>query len=110
MTEYYQMEPVRDHIIAEEYSLIKALDNPVPLDTWIKHPCKDVKICVKTDCDGYISICVEIGKMREWIYLEIRYLKIKQRAFIRADNTQMQRLISIGIFTYESLEDYIEKF
>jgi len=107
---YYPVEPVRNLIISGNYELRKPLDNPVPLDSWIKHPCSKESNCVETECDGYIQITVNVGTTRTWIYLQILYFKEKQRAFIRTDNTQMMSLISIGVITYESLKVYIESF
>jgi|GEM_PF-2274480 len=107
---YYPVEPVRDFIIAGNYELKEPIDDPVPLDTWIKHPCLEESNCVKIECTGNIQITVNVGDGRTWIYLQILYFKEKQRAFIRTDNPQMMSLISIGALTYESLECHIESF
>ena len=110
MTNYYTMESVRDSIVANKYEIQSSLDKPVPLPTWNKYPCKKWDNCKDVYCDGYVVITIVIGNARRWIYLEIRFFRDKQKAFIRMDNPQMLELISIGILTHESLKGSIETF
>jgi hypothetical protein len=104
------MEPVRDLIVAKKYEITAPIDKPAPLPSWNKYPCEKLESCTDTYCDGYVMIAVDIGVRRSWIYLEIRFFRAKQRAFIRADNPQMLELFRVCALAYESLDHCIEAF
>ena len=100
MSDYYAMEPIRDIVIRKGYKILSSASKPVPLPGWNKYipGCPSFSICRKGFCVGFVRI--EINT--EWIYLEISFFKNQQRAFIRVDNIQMQKLIDYGIITEAS--------
>jgi len=108
MIDYYRMEAVRDLIIGR-YDVRPGYVEPVPLPTWNRYPCRTLENCRNDSCNGFVSIYVNTEKVR-WLYLEICFFRDRQRAFIRVDCTQMQKLFELGIITAESLQDSIETF
>ena len=104
MIEYYTMESVRD-IIVGKYDIKSTVENPVPIPSWNRYPCNSMKLCERRKnkkCIGYVSIYVNTESIK-WILLEINYFREKQRAFIRVDCIQMQKLFEIGIIENELL-------
>jgi len=104
MTDYYTMESVRD-LIVDKYIVRSANESSVFLKTWNRYPCPIQKQCERNGqikCVGYISISVNTGKVH-WIFLEICFFRMKQRAFIRTNCLQMQALLKMGIISNESL-------
>jgi len=98
MTDYYTMESVRDLIVGK-YKVRASNENPVPLSTWNRYPCPILRQCERKRqvmCVGYVSVSVNTGKVH-WVFLEICFFREKQRAFIRADSLQMQKLFELGI-------------
>ena len=104
MTDYYTMESVRDLIVGK-YKVRAANENSVFLSTWNRYPCPIKKRCERKQqimCNGYVSVSVNAGKV-QWIFLEICFFREKQRAFIRVNCLQMQKLFELGIISDESL-------
>jgi len=104
VTDYYTMESVRDLIVGK-YKVRAANESLVFLSTWNRYPCPIQKQCERkhqTMCVGYVSISVNTGKV-QWLFLEICFFREKQRAFIRANCLQMQKLFELGIITDEAL-------
>jgi len=104
MTDYYTMESVRDLIVGK-YIVRAANENTAFLSTWNRYPCPIRKQCERkqqTMCVGYVSISVNTGKVH-WVFLEICFFRETQRAFIRVNCLQMQKLFELGIIADESL-------
>ena len=104
MINYYTIESVRDLIVGK-YKVRSANENPVSTSTWNRYPCPIQKQCERKRqvmCVGYVSISVNTGKVH-WIFLEICFFREKQRAFIRKDCLQMQKLLELGIISDTSL-------
>jgi len=98
------MESVRD-LITGKYIIRSTSDNPVSSSTWNRYPCPVLKRCERMRqvmCIGHVSISVNTGKVN-WIFLEICFFREKQRAFIRVNCLQMQKLFELGIISDESL-------
>jgi hypothetical protein len=104
------MENVRELVIEKDCE-IEAPEHfePVPLPSWNKCPCAEISLCDSGTCIGYVKVRVVVGKSKKWIYLEIVFFKSRRHGFIRADNSQLLELFSIGFLTYESLEDCLEE-
>jgi len=103
MTDYYTMESVRDLVVGK-YKVRAANESAAFLSTWSRYPCRIQKQCERkgqTMCVGYVSISVNTGKVN-WVFLEICFFREKQRAFIRVNCLQMQKLFEIGIINDES--------
>jgi len=106
MIEYYTMESVRA-LIAGKYEVRSARENPVPIPSWNRYPCRIMKKCERkkqAKCVGYVSIFINTEKVR-WLFLEICFFREKQRAFIRTDALQMRKLFELGIITGEDILD-----
>ncbi|MCL2809364.1 MAG: hypothetical protein FWD24_04775 [Treponema sp.] len=98
MISYFSMESVRDLIIGK-YDVKSTIENPVPIPSWNRYPCDNIKICERRNnkkCKGFVSIYVNTKTVR-WILLEICFFREKQRAYIRVDCLQMQKLFELGI-------------
>jgi hypothetical protein len=100
MISYYTMESVRD-LINGNYDIRQSKENSAPIPSWNRCPCKRFKNCRKGNCVGYVNIYVNTETVR-WIFLEICYFKEKQRAFIRVNCTQMQKLFELGIINRDA--------
>ena len=104
MTEYYTMESVREFIV-NKYDVRPSRENTVPLPSWNRYPCENIEVCTRRkirECAGYVAIFVNTETVR-WLYLEIRFFREKQRAFIRVDSLQMQKLFELGIIVDEQV-------
>lgn len=104
MTEYYTMESVRA-LIVNRYKISSAVENPVPIPSWNRYPCDRLDLCRRrgnTQCVGYVAIFVNTEKIR-WLFLEISFFRDRQRAFIRANALQMQKLFELGIIPNEEI-------
>jgi len=104
MIEYYTMESVRDLIVGK-YDVKSAIENPVPIPGWNRYPCNIINRCEKNNikkCTGYVSIYVNTENIR-WILLEICFFRERERAFIRVDCMQMNKLLELGIISNEAL-------
>jgi len=104
MSDYYTMESVRSHI-AGKYDVRRSVENPVPLPSWNRYPCPIIKKCAhkrQDSCNGYVSIFVNAEKVR-WLFLEICFFREKERAFIRVEAPQMQKLFELGVIPDESV-------
>lgn len=100
--EYYRMESVRDIIIAGNYTVKTDHERPVPLPGWNKYPlCPILNKCKQESCVGYVSVFVNTETVR-WLYLEICFVRKKQKAFIRTQAPQMMKLFELGIIKDES--------
>ena len=103
MSDYYTMESVRD-LIAGKYDVKSARENSIPLPSRNRYPYSIIKKCEykkQTKCIGYVSVFVNTEKVR-WLYLEICFFRLRQKAFIRTDSLQMRKLFELGIITDES--------
>jgi hypothetical protein len=103
MIEYYTMESVREQI-AGRFDVRSSQASSVPLPSWNRYPCSIIEACKRkkqVKCVGYVSIFVNTEKIR-WLYLEISFFREKQKAFIRVDSLQMQKLFELGIITTDS--------
>jgi len=102
MTVYYTMESVRALII-NTYEVKSSVENPVPMPGWNRYPCDRIKLCERRggrQCVGYVSIYVNTREVK-WLFLEIIFVREKQRAFIRAKALQMLKLFELGIIPDE---------
>jgi hypothetical protein len=105
MTEYYTMESVRDIIISRRYDIRTSSYDPVPLPGWNRYPCVIIKKCEKKGketCTGYVSIYINTDEIK-WIFIEICFYRKTQRAFIRAEGSQMEKLIELKIIDENKL-------
>ena len=105
MTEYYTMESVRD-LINGVYEVRSSVENPVPIPSWNRYPCNKIDLCERRKnimCIGYISVFINTKTVR-WIQLEICYFRERQRAYIRVDELQIQKLLELGIIPSSKLE------
>jgi hypothetical protein len=104
MSDYYTMESVRNLIVGK-YDVKSSKDDPVPIPGWNRCPCIIIEKCKRKKqikCIGYVSIFVNTEKIR-WLILEICFFREKQRAFIRVEALQMQKLFELGIIANESM-------
>ena len=104
MSDYYTMESVRDLLVGK-YDIKSTRENSVPLPSWNRYPCFIIKKCEykrQTKCIGYVSVFVNTEKVR-WLYLEICFFRVREKAFIRADSLQMRKLFELRIITDESV-------
>ncbi|MCL2792450.1 MAG: hypothetical protein FWD87_05095 [Spirochaetaceae bacterium] len=103
MIDYYTMESVRNLIVGK-YDIRSSRESPVPIPSWNRYdlPCSRLKSCKITFCIGFVSIFINTEKIR-WISLEICFFREKQKAFIRTESLQMQKLIELGIIANESM-------
>jgi len=100
---YYTMESIRD-LLAGRFEIRSSQGEPVPLPSWNRCPCPIIKKCAakgQTMCVGYVSVFVNTDKIR-WLYLEISFFREKQKAFIRVESPQTQKLFELGIITDET--------
>jgi len=104
MTKYYTMESVRA-LIVDKYDVRSAVEDPVPIPSWNRYPCERLTLCERRgnkQCIGYVSIFVNMEKIK-WLFLEISFFRGRQRAFIRANALQMQKLFELGIIPDEGI-------
>jgi len=104
MTKYYTMESVRA-LIAGKYDVRSAVEEPVPIPSWNRYPCSRITLCERrgnSQCIGYVSIFINMEKIK-WLFLEISFFRSKQRAFIRANALQTQKLFELGIIPDEGI-------
>ena len=102
MSDYYTMESVRA-LIYGKYDVKPTKENSVPLPSWNRYPfCPIINNCRQNNCIGYVSIFVNTETVR-WLMLEICFFREKQRAYIRVDCLQMQKLFELRIITNETL-------
>jgi hypothetical protein len=100
------MESVRA-LIVDKYKVRSAVENPVPIPSWNRYPCDNLDLCKrrKNDrCVGYVSVFVDTEKVK-WLYIEISFFRDKQRAFIRTNALQTQKLFELGIIPDEGILD-----
>ena len=110
MISYYPMEPIRDIIVAKNYTIKPEHERPVPLPSWNRYPsCPVIKHCRQIQCVGAVSIYINTERVR-WIYLEIYFIREMERAFIRVDDLQLLILFELGIIDAEPLQGKIETF
>jgi len=104
MSDYYTMESVRTLLVGR-FNIRSSGENSVPLPDWNRCPCIIIKKCESKKqhkCVGYVSVFVNTDKIR-WLQLEICFFREKQRAFIRVDSLQMQKLFELGIIVNEAM-------
>jgi hypothetical protein len=102
MNEYYTMESIRE-LIVDRYEVRSAKDSLIRMPSWNRYPYPTIKLCKQrnnTMCIGYVSIFINTETVR-WLFLEICFFRLLERAFIRIDSLSMLKLFELGIIARE---------